>query len=221
MQKALIAFLSSMKLCPELHHSLPLKAIGLLLSFFQVYVLPLPKNASSLGTMSHFSCTPPWAGQAHWQALQVLVELNRLNQFTCHSLPCKSPKDHAPSLCFLVSFSGYLSYAKLVFSHFLFVSLSCSSIWRSVAWVCHQDKFITAEKCPLFKEGCSTSDDSKWNKGILNSTSWVRYRGFLNQGQRGARAGNLNAKWENQVVFKVEAYSQSIRIRRTYQAGRE
>lgn len=45
--------------------------------------------------------------------------------------------------------SGYhlLWGTNLGFICFPSVSLSCSSTWRSVAWVGHEDKFITAEKC--------------------------------------------------------------------------
>lgn len=62
MQKMIIAFLSPMKLCPKLHRSLPLNAIRLLLFFLHVCELPFLQTANSLGTMSHFSCIPPWAG---------------------------------------------------------------------------------------------------------------------------------------------------------------
>lgn len=71
---------------------------GLWLFFLRVYTLPLPKTASSLGTMSHFFCILPWAGWVHWQSLQILVELN------CHSFSCKFAKEHTPSQA--ITFSG-------------------------------------------------------------------------------------------------------------------
>lgn len=148
-KKMIIAFLSLMKPCPKLHHNVPLDAIGLLLFFLHVYVLPLPKMASPWENTSHFFRTPPSAGWAHWQSLQILVESVHMSLF-----PCKLPKDHASSLCFLVSFSGSLLLwgARWTFSCFLSVSFSCSSTCRSVAWVCHKDEFIPEEKLPPSKK---------------------------------------------------------------------
>lgn len=146
--------------------------------FFHAYVLPPPKTASFLGTMSHFSCV------RHWGWLRTLaVSSNscgiKLAELVCMSLLfLENPRRTMYHLGFIECFSGYLLWDTKLFSP-LFTSLflSCSSTWRPVASVCHKDKFITAKKCPLLKS-CSTPDDSKWREGILNSASWVCYHGI-------------------------------------------
>lgn len=174
----IIAFLSPMKLCPKLHRSLPLNAIRLSLFFLHVCELPFLQTANSLGTMSHFSCIPPWAGWVHWQSLQIVVALNWQSQVPCHSFPCKSLRT-MHHLCVSLYLSQPICFSRLptcFFSLFPSISLSCSSTWRSVAWVCHEDIYHS-RKVPPFKDICSTSDHSRWREGMLNFTSWVCYRG--------------------------------------------
>lgn len=146
----IIAFLSLMKPCPKLHHNVPLNAIRFCCS-------------SSMSVCCH-SQRRPAPGRPHLISSALLPGLAEhigslfkflWNQFICHSFPCKPPKGHASSRCFIVSFSAFLLLwgASLTFSSFPSVSFSCSSTCRSVAWVCHEDEFIPEEKCAPFKEG--------------------------------------------------------------------
>ena len=83
--------------------------------------------------------------------------------------PLRAPHHH----CFIVV--GVSGVPTWCFSLFPSFCLSWSSTWRPTAWVCHEVKFITGEKCPPVKQGCSTSHDYRQRKETLGSTSWVCY----------------------------------------------
>lgn len=184
-KKLILAFLSPMKPCPKLHHSLPLNVMGTLLFFLQVYVLPLPDfqlHGDSVSLLLH----PALAGWAHWQSLQNLAGVNCWTSSHVTLFPT-NPLRTTHHCCVSLCLSQVICISRVPTWFFLFPSfcLSCSSTWRPMAWVCQEDKFITGEKCPPFKEGCSTSDDSRWRKGVLNSTSWVCYQGISLLGWKG------------------------------------
>ena len=83
--------------------------------------------------------------------------------------PLRTPRHH----CFIaIGISGVPTWC---FSLFPSLCRSCSSTWRPTAWVCHEVKFITREKCPPVKQGCSTSHDYRQRKEILDSTCWECY----------------------------------------------
>lgn len=134
------------------------------------------------------------------------VDFKWLNQFTCHSFPCKPSKEHY-CLCILLRLS--LRCQPRFLTLFPSVFFSCSSTWRSVTWVCHEEKLTTKYPPFSFKEGCPTSDHSRWREQILNFISSVCYPGISFWGQGRAKAGNIYAQGESRVVFKVKDYSQN------------
>lgn len=174
--------------------------------------------------MSRFSCILPWAGWVHWQSFQIVVELNWLSQFTCHSLPWKSPKDHASSLCFIVSFSGYLLLwgANLIFSLFPSLSLSCSSTWRSVAWVCHEDIFIIAEKFPHLKTSVQLQNAPDEEEECCISLLGCAIVGFFAEDRREQGQEIFTPKGKIRSYLKWRTTSKtSIRIIGAYKARSE
>lgn len=160
-------------------------------------------------------CLTPLASRPGWLGTLAVSSKScgskLLNQFTCHSLPHKPPKDHAPLLCFIVSFSGHLHLwsANLVFSFPFFLSfmqlhLEANGLSLSRRQIYHRRKMPTIQG-GLF--------DFRWLQMKKRSPEFYflgMLSGNFSVGMKGEGEQEIfMPNGEIWVTSKVEDYSQS------------